>query len=133
MPPAEALQEVFLRVYSISKLYTDDTGWFPVRARSGNQYVIIVYHTDRNLILQQAFQKKADKHRIPAFNTIMARLAACGSVDLNIRDNEASADFKRVITESWKTNFQLVLPDMHQKHSQADDKALQKPLPLHSC
>ncbi len=33
--------------------------------------------------------------------------------DLNIRDNEASADFKQVITESWKTKFQLVPPDMH--------------------
>jgi hypothetical protein len=69
---------------------------------------------DRNLIIQQAFQTKADKHRILALNTIMERLAAHGlSVDLNIRDNEASADFKRVITESWKTKFQLVLPDIH--------------------
>jgi hypothetical protein len=70
---------------------------------------MIAYHTDGNLILQQAFQTKTDKHCIPAFNTIMARLAAHGlSVDLNIRDNEASADFKRVITESWVTKFQLV-------------------------
>jgi hypothetical protein len=43
----------------------------------------------------------ADKHCIPAFNTIMAWLAACRLlVNLNIRDNEASADFKQVITES---------------------------------
>jgi hypothetical protein len=84
---------------------------------TGNQYVIIEYHTDGNLILQQVFQAKADKHRIPAFNTIMAWLAACGIlVDLNIRDNGASADFKRVITESWKTKFQLVPPDMHWRH-----------------
>ncbi len=62
---------------------------------------------DGNLILQQSLQTKADKHHILAFNTIMERLAARGqSVDLNIRDNEASADFKRVITESWKTKFQ---------------------------
>ncbi len=46
-----ALQEVFLRVYPISKLYTDDTGHFPVRAHSGNEYVMIAYHMDRNLIL----------------------------------------------------------------------------------
>jgi hypothetical protein len=76
---------------------------------------MIVHHTDGNLILQQAFQTKAKKHCIPAFNTIMARLAARGlPVDLNIRDSEANADFKRVITESWKTKFQLVLPDMYQ-------------------
>jgi hypothetical protein len=85
---------MFLRVYPISKLYTDDTERFPIGARLGNQHVMIAYHTYGNLILQQAFQMKADKHRIPAFNTIMARLAARGLlVDLNIRDNEASADF----------------------------------------
>jgi hypothetical protein len=61
---------------------------------------MIAYHTDENLILQHTFQTKADKHCIPAFNTIMVWLAACGlSVDLNIRDNDASADFKRVIME----------------------------------
>jgi hypothetical protein len=78
---------------------------------------MIAYHTDGNLSLQQVFQTKADKHCIPAFNTIMARLAACGLlVDLNIRDNKASEDFKRVVIESWKTKFQLVLPDMHQRN-----------------
>jgi hypothetical protein len=78
---------------------------------------MIAYHMDEKLILQQAFQTNADKNCIPAFNTIMVRLAACKlSVDLNIRDNEASADFKRVITESWKTKFQLVLPDMHRRN-----------------
>jgi hypothetical protein len=37
-------------------------------------------------------------------------------VDLNIRDNEASADFKRVITEAWRAKFQLVPPDMHRRN-----------------
>ncbi len=67
-----------------------------------------------NLILQQAFATKADEHRIPTFNVIMTRLTAQGpSVDLNIRENEASADFKWVITETWRAKFQLVLLDMH--------------------
>jgi hypothetical protein len=56
----------------------------------------------------------ADKHCFPAFNTIMERLPSCRlSVDNNIRDNEASADFKQVIMELWKTKFQLVPFDMH--------------------
>ncbi len=39
-------------------------------------------------------------------------------MDLNIRDNnnEASADFKRVITETWRAKFQLVPPDMHRRN-----------------
>ena len=37
-------------------------------------------------------------------------------MDLNIRDNEASADFKKVITETWRAKFQLVPPDMHPRN-----------------
>jgi hypothetical protein len=50
-PMAKAMHKVFLCVYSISKLYTDDTGRFPIWAHLGNQYVMIAYHMDRNLIL----------------------------------------------------------------------------------
>jgi hypothetical protein len=35
------------------------------------------------------------------------------AVDLQVMDNEASADFKANITNKWKANFQLVPPDMH--------------------
>jgi hypothetical protein len=116
-PPDDNVKEVFIEIYPLNKLYANDTGWFPVCARSGNQYVMIAYHTEGNLIMQQAFPTKADKHRIPAFNNIMTRLTARGlSVDLNIRDNEASADFKRVITETWRAKFLLVPPDMHRRN-----------------
>ncbi len=91
--------EVHIHVVSISKLYTDDTGHFPVRAWSGNQYVMIAYHADGNLILQQAFKTRSDKHCIAAYNTIMTRLAACSlAVDLQILDNETSAAYKHAIT-----------------------------------
>ncbi len=117
LPPDDDLKEIVIQVYPISKLYLDDTGWFPVCARSGNQYIMIAYHTAGNLILQQAFATKAAKHCIPASNVIMTCLTAQGlSVDLNIRDNKASADFKRVITKTWRAKFQLVPPDMHRKN-----------------
>jgi hypothetical protein len=116
-PPEDDLKEIVIQVYPISKLYLDDTGRFPVCTRLGNQYVMIAYHTAGNLILQQAFTTKADKYCIPAFYVIMTRLTARGlSVDLNIRDNEASEDFKRVITETWWAKFQLVPPDMHRRN-----------------
>ena len=120
-PPPAAPQtpsnELFIRVLPISKLYTDDTGRFPVKARSGNQYVMIAHHADGNLILQQAFKTRSDKHRIEAYNAIMTRLAARGLVvDLQILDNEASAAYKHAITVTWKCNFQLVPPDMHRRN-----------------
>ena len=115
--PALVSNELYLNVVPMSKLYTDDTGRFPVRARSGNQYVMIAYHADGNLILQQPFKTKSDTHRIAAYDTIMMRLAAKGlSVDLQIMDNEASTAFKQSITFAWRAKFQLVPPDMHRRN-----------------
>jgi hypothetical protein len=73
--PTLATTELFLNVMPLSKLYMDDTGRFPVRARLGNQYIMIAYHADGNLILQQSFKTKGDVHRLAAYNSIMTRLA----------------------------------------------------------
>jgi hypothetical protein len=54
--------QVFIKVYPLSRLYTDNTSRFPIRARSGNQYIMIAFHADGNLILQQAFKSKSDRH-----------------------------------------------------------------------
>ncbi len=118
-PPAAVSPSnlVVVTVVPLSRLYTDDTGRFPIQARSGNQYVMIAYHADGNLILQQAFQTKSDHHRIAAYNAIMTRLAARGlSVDLQILDNEASSAYKQAITFSWQAQFELVPPDMHRRN-----------------
>jgi hypothetical protein len=78
---------------------------------------MIAYHADGNLILQQAFPTKSNRHRLAAYNSIMTRLAARGLlVDLQILDNKASAAYKQAITFPWKANFQLVPPDMHQEN-----------------
>jgi hypothetical protein len=52
----------------LDTLYTDDMGRFPIRAQSGNQYVMLAYHAGANAILVEPFQTKADHHRIPAYN-----------------------------------------------------------------
>jgi hypothetical protein len=109
--------QVYVVTRPLSKLFTDDTGRFPVRARSGNQYVMIAFHADGNLILQQAFKTKSNRHRIAAYNAIMTRLAARGlSVDLQILDNKASMAYKEAIIFKWKATLQLVLPDMHRRN-----------------
>jgi hypothetical protein len=119
-PPATVdspSNQVFIKVHPLSRLYTDDTGSFLVKARSGNQYVMIGYHADGNLILQQAFKARNDCHRIAAYNSIMTRLTArVLAVDLQILDNEASAAYKEAITFKWNAKFQLVPPDMHRRN-----------------
>jgi hypothetical protein len=109
--------QVFITVYPLSRLYTDDTGCFPVRARLRNQYIMIAFYVNGNLILQQAFKSKSDCHCIAAYNAIMTCLAARGLlVDLQILNNKASVEYKEAITFKWNAKFQLVLPDMHHQN-----------------
>jgi hypothetical protein len=97
-------------------LYTDDTGCFPIGAPSENQYIMIAFHANDNLILQQAFRSKSDLRQIAAYNAIMTRLAAGGLlVDLQILNNEARAAYKEAITFKWNAKFKVVPQDMHRQ------------------
>ena len=107
-------KELHIQVRHISKLYTDDIGRFPVRERSVNQYVMIAYHWDLNVILACPFSSRKDTHRLGDYNTIMERLKIRDHhVDLQVLDNEASAAYRRQITDKWKADFQLVPPNIH--------------------
>ena len=52
----KATRELHLWVKPISTLYTDDTGRFPARSRSGNKYLMVAYHCNTNAILVEPFQ-----------------------------------------------------------------------------
>jgi hypothetical protein len=118
-PIATPSNQVFVVTNPLSKLFTNDTCRFPVRACSGNQYVMIAFHADGNLILQQTFKSKSNRHCIAAYNTIMTCLTAHGlSIDLQILGNKASSANKEAITFKWNATFQLVPPDMHHRIGQ---------------
>ena len=102
----------------INKLYTDDTGRFPIRSQSGNQYLMIAYHQPTNAILVEPFQSRRDVHRITAYNNIMTRINNNNHrVDLQILDNEASTTYKNTITTKWNVTYQLVLPHTHRRNT----------------
>ena len=112
-PPIKT-KELHIWDQTISKLYTDDFGRFPISSRSGNEYIMIAYHCDSNTILQAPFVNRKDKHRIRTYNYIIKRLADQGhQVDVQILDNKVSADFKRTIVEDWSATYQLVPPNVH--------------------
>ena len=72
----------------ISKLYTNDCGRFPIRYCSGKISIMIAYNCDRNTVIQATLASGNDKHRIPAYNSIMKRLADWGrKVDMQVLDN----------------------------------------------
>ena len=52
--PGSPPKKLHIRAIHTSKFYTDDTSRFPVRSRSGNQYVMVAYHSS-NVILVAPF------------------------------------------------------------------------------
>ena len=104
-------------VIPINQIFSDDTGRFAPRARSGNQYIMVALHRPSNAIIIQAFQSKQDNHRIAAYQAIYARLKARHMAPTtHILDNEVSAAFQRVITSNNCT-FQLVPPHVHRRNA----------------
>ena len=93
-PGNESVNELHVNIIHQSKLYTDDTGWFPTRARSGNQYIMVAYHSS-NVILVEPFASRKNKHRLAPYNIIMQRLKDKNlPVDLQTLDSEFSKEYK---------------------------------------
>ena len=87
----------------------DNTDQFPVWVQLGNQYVMVAYHSGINLILAHPFKTRADKHCIAAYDSIVEHLKTKGlTVDLQVTDNEPSAEFNADNANKWKATFQLV-------------------------
>ena len=61
--PNEGHKKIHIKTTHISKLYTDDTGRFPVISRKGNQYIMVAYHCDTNAIMAVPFKSQKDKDR----------------------------------------------------------------------
>jgi hypothetical protein len=68
--PSDGVHCLHVETVHRSKLYTEDTGRFPTRARSGIQHVMVAYHSF-NVILVQTFKSKKDVYRLEAYNIII--------------------------------------------------------------
>ena len=111
-------KEIHIWDHPIRKLYTDDCGRFPIRSKSGNEYILITYHCYSSTILQAQFVNKEYKHRIRAYNSIMKRLTEKGhQVDVQILYNEVSTEFKKTIVDDWDSTYQLVPPNVHRRNT----------------
>ena len=122
-PGNDSVNELYVQVVKKQILYTDDTGWFPIRDISGNQYVMVAYHSS-NVILVDPFFSIRDKNRLADYNAIMKRLKGKDLlIDLPILDNECSKEYQANIQNRWKFQFQPLPPDMHRQN--AAERAIQ--------
>ena len=92
-PGNDSVNELYVQVVQKHILYTDDTGRLPIRARSGNQYFMVAYHSS-NVILVEPFSSRKYKNLLAAYNAIMQRLKEKDLfVELHILDNEFSKEY----------------------------------------
>ncbi len=109
-PPSiteEPLNQGFVKMYPLSKLYMDDTGHFPGRA-SGKP------------VCHDCLPQQWQSHPPAGFQVQEQPPPHCClqyhyglSVDLQIPDNETRVAYKKAITLKRHAKFQLFPPDMH--------------------
>ena len=79
---------------------------------------MIAYHCHTNLIMAVPFKTMKDTQRLIAYNKTMQRLSNHKlNVELQILDNEASTEYKRVLKKKLDPNYQLVPPNTHRRNA----------------
>ena len=115
--PNEGHNEIHIKTSHVIKLYTDDTGRYPVISRKVNQFIMMAYHCDANAIMAVPFKSRKDKDCMIAYNNIMQRLKDTNMlVYLKILDNEVSKEYKTIIKDKWNIKYQLVPSHIHRKN-----------------
>ena len=102
---------------STGKIFTDQTGPFPVTASSGNKYVFVLHDHDSNAILAEPIKNRKGQSLINAFLKLTNILIAKGiQPKFQILDNEASHELKQAILKQ-KIKYQLAPPNIHRRNA----------------
>lgn len=112
-PNNQPMSQYFASIDDAGKIYTDQTGQFPVTSSQGNKYVLVLYDYDSNAILTEALKNCTGKEIIWAYKKLFTYLTNRGfQPQTHWLDNEASAELKAFNNEHNVT-FQLIVPYMH--------------------
>ena len=116
--PPQALENIIsVETLDITnRIYSDQTGRFPVTSSRGNKYIMVVLDHDSNAILTTPMKSRHDHEMVSAFRKIYEQLTAHGAKPTNQRlDNEAPTVLKKFMTEH-DIKFQLVPPHSHRRN-----------------
>ena len=95
------------------KIYYNLTGAFPYNSRRGNQYVLILYYYDGNIILSRAINNNQAANIHDAWKHLHSILKYKRDAPiLYIMDNEASNDMKEAMKQ-YEISYQLAPTHVH--------------------
>lgn len=114
-------KELYATIVTLSadtnKIYTDQTGRFPVQSSQGNKYLMVLYDYDSNAILAEPLKNRNDTTILAAFEKMHNQLIASGlKPALHILDNEASNILRRFLSKQ-DIAFQLAPPHSHRRNA----------------
>ena len=93
--------------------YTDLTGRFPYRSSSGNEYIMVGYHFDGNVILGEAIKNRQAQTITTAWHKLNKKLSSAGmQPNTYVLDNEVSSTLIEAMTKE-NISYQLVPPHIH--------------------
>ena len=102
---------------STRKAYGDLTGRFPYLSSRGNQYILIIYDHNRNVILSEPLKNRKVPEIKRSWLKLNAILAKGGNnPKIYLMDNEASTDIKISLHKN-NIQYQLVPPHIHRRNS----------------
>jgi len=112
-------KDVYIKVYDAKEtIYSDQTGAFPTRSRSGNKYIMVMVDIDSNAILVEPMKSRKDAEMIRAYNALMLRLTRAGIMPAkHVLDNEVSENMKEHIRDKYKLKLELVPPGCHRRNA----------------
>ena len=92
----ERTHQLFLKVAKCSsKIYTDQTGRFPITSSCGYKYIMIAYDYDSNNILAEPIHSRTSLHIKNAYQTMRKFLCSRGLTPrTHVLDNECSKVLK---------------------------------------
>jgi hypothetical protein len=106
-------QFVYAATIDAGRIYTDQTGIFPMVSIKGNKYIMILYDYDINSILAQPIKDRTAPELLKAFQFMKQELVARGLKPKLLKlDNEESKLLKAYLHQQDIT-FQLVPPYIH--------------------
>ncbi|KAL7531195.1 hypothetical protein ACHAXR_003897, partial [Thalassiosira sp. AJA248-18] len=113
-PLNDRTHHVYMSITDIEgKLYSDQTGRFPITSNRGNCYVIIFYAVDGNYIKSYPIKSRHRSQLLKAYDDVYAFLRIRGyRPQLHKLDNETSHDVESFITEQ-QAKVQYTPADMH--------------------
>ncbi len=72
--------DIFIKIYDVGDMHSDQTGRFPAMSSKGNQYIMVLVEIDGNYIDAEPMKNKSEGSIIIAYLILWIGLTESGTV-----------------------------------------------------